>query len=73
MSMRKRLLIGIGIILSGMLFAILGTFLLDFLVKNYGHEERFDVILGVGGFVIGCADLMVALYYLTDNMGEGIE
>lgn len=47
--MKKKQLKYSLMIISGMVFAILATFVLDCLIKNFGHENRFNIIFVMGG------------------------
>lgn len=53
--------------------AILMTILYDWLVRVYGHEQRFTVIFGVGGGILALATIFLALIIWSHNFGQPYE
>lgn len=72
-QLRKRMIQGSLFIIISMASAILGTILYDYLVSNFGHEIRFQIIFGTGGGLMGFAAVVFAFIVWTNNMGSGIK
>ncbi len=72
-KLRRRILAGTLVVFMSMAVSVFMTILYDSLVKLYGHEDRFCVIFGVGGAVIGCAVILFAMAIWTNNFGEGFK
>lgn len=69
----KRKVFAVLVLVIGMLSAIAMTFVYDFLVTNYGHENRFAWILGLGGGFIGLFGLVTSFILFSNNFGEGFK
>jgi hypothetical protein len=71
--MRKNIIYGHLTILAAMTFAVLGTFLYDWLCTITIHSLRLGIIFTIGGAVMAIASIFTAAYYYTNNMGEGFK
>lgn len=72
-TMQRRAIKAYTVIVIGLIVAVLMTILYDFIVSKYGHEVRFQWIFGLSGGVCALFNVFLALYYYTDNFGEGSE
>lgn len=72
--MKKRILAGNAIILSGMLFAIIMTFVYTWITHKYPkNEARFTWIFSIGGGILALVAVVSALIAYTNNFGEGLK
>lgn len=63
--MKKRFIYGHLTIIAAAIFAVLGTFLLEYLETKTTNPIRIDIIFSICGGVMGIASIMIAIGFYT--------
>jgi hypothetical protein len=71
--MKKNIIYGHLTILAAMTFAVLGTLLYEWICTFVKDHTSFDIIFSTGSVIMGVASIMTAIWYYTNNLGNGFK